>query len=449
MTALSLSRLKPRLAITVVAPWDGPLLGVGESTNALTRQFNKAIGLDEHEFLRDTGGTFKQGIRFDDFLSKGETYYQPFDGPACDLREILGRPRAWDAFRATRVCEAAQFDPGLASGFHIDAGAYATVLRKKALEGGVTYRDARITRVLRRETGGISALEVDAGERIEADLFADCSGFGSLLHSKALNEPFLSLTSSLLNDRALVVRRPYPPGRRSIAPYTRCTALRAGWVWEIPLWDRWSAGYVHSSQFATRDQAEGELRTYLGLGDEAAEFREVRFRVGRHARGWVDNCVAIGPAYGFIEPLESTGLNLTQVAALDLCYLLDHNHLVRDVDRSYFNERQARRFDIIADFIVAHYSPTKRDDSAYWNHIRQELPISDQLQLILDQGRRRAFDYVQANHFAGFYGAHHWNNLFSGMGWFDGRAPGPRAEMSVACASHFDYLAAEIHAAPE
>jgi tryptophan 7-halogenase len=236
-----------------------------------------------------------------------------------------------------------------------------------------------VTHVSVDERGHIRGVTTKQHGELSADLYIDCSGFRALLAEQALGDPYIDWSDTLLCDRALAA--PLPRGART-APYTLATAMSSGWVWQIPLTQRVGNGYVYSSKFIDEDAAGRELAGLLGVEQDALQPRGLKMRVGRRTRCWQGNCVAIGLASGFVEPIESSGIFIIQRGlALLLSYFPD-----LDFDPTLarrYNERMAATYDEIRDFILAHYVLTRRSDSAFWRAYR-EMPLTDSLRELLE-----------------------------------------------------------------
>jgi len=382
-----------------------PRIGVGEATIPNIRGTLAAIGIDETDFLKAVDGTFKQSIRFVNWLDESRRFYHhPFSrygsGPDDAGRRWLMSDRSVPFINTVSAqpvfCEMglaaktlANQDAGLSLdyAFHMDAQKFAHQLTAFATARGVTHYLDDVVDVDMQPDGHIGAVRTESGRRLAADLFVDSTGFSAQLIGKRLGVGYADCSRWLLCDRALTMNVPYDhhyPGY--VRPYTTATALSAGWVWEIPLQTRRSLGYVYSSDFIGDDQAERELRAFEGAHAESLPSRLVRFRVGRRETQWTANCVAIGLAGGFIEPLESTGLYLSQIAS---ALLAEHFPYGDDLAplAFRFNRVMANRFYEILDFINMHYCMTRRRDTAFWREVARPERINDRLRAKLEYWR--------------------------------------------------------------
>lgn len=442
MTAAYLQQqLGGQLQITLIEASDIPTIGVGESTNSVMFYYAQAIGLDEKSIMRATNGAFKVGIRFANFNRQGGVFYHPFGLPTGDA---MFKPQAERLHIPFHLAERGnEFARKFGHAYQLDAGLFGEYLKIRSRNRGVRHIVDRIERVERNETGEIARLHTTRSGPLEADLYIDCSGFGSLLMGKALQEPFISVSHQLLNDRAIAARVEYVDKDRELRTVTNCVALSSGWVWEIPLWSRMGTGYVYASAFLSETDAEAEYRKYLGEQRvKDVGFNHIKIRAGRHERAWVANCVAIGISYGFLEPLESTGLSLTQLMIFDLADALAADGT--GVARAAFNRRQAELFDTTKDFILAHYVLTSRDDTPYWRHIKYDCHIPDSLSDILMEARQKRYTLIERQ-MNKFYTALNWNLILSGMGWFDGAEPAKVPAAPPAAPLHAKFLEEHIY----
>jgi tryptophan halogenase len=401
--------------ISLVESPDVPRIGVGEATIPNINQTLSAIGIDETEFLKAVDGTFKQSIRFVNWLdNSGDFYHHPFCRYAAGAGEDPGRmwlgsdrsvPFMDTVSAQPAICEMGLAPKTLANdaaglslvyAFHMDALKFADYLTSFATARGVSHYLDHVVDVEMHENGNIAAVTTESGNRLEADLFVDCTGFQARLIEKKLGVGFSDCSQWLLCDRAVTMNVPYEhfyPGM--VRPYTTATAQSAGWVWDIPLQTRRALGYVHSSAFISEDEAEAELRAFEGAHAESLPSRMVSFKVGRRQQQWAANCVAIGLSGGFIEPLESTGLYLSQVASEALAEYFPYTDDTAPL-AFRFNRVMANRFYEILDFINMHYCLTRREDTEFWREIRRPERINDRLKAKLDFWRIKppsAYDF--------------------------------------------------------
>jgi hypothetical protein len=276
-------------------------------------------------------------------------------------------------------------------GFHFDAGLYAVYLRDYAMARGVIRIEATINDVeLRPDDGFIAAVKLNDGRRIDGDLFIDCSGFRGLLIEGALKAGYDDWSAQLPCNSALAVPC---ASVEKLTPYTMSTAKGAGWLWRIPLQHRTGNGHVYSNAFTTDDEAASVL--LAGLDGRALDApRQLRFVTGRRRKSWLKNCVAIGLAAGFVEPLESTSISLIENAVGKLIeYFPDRDCSPESTHE--FNRYMGQRYESVRDFIIMHYKLTERTDTEFWRYCAN-MPIPDslnhQIELFRESGRVVVYD---------------------------------------------------------
>ena len=411
MAAAALAKVLGRdCSIRLVESEEIGTVGVGEATVPHLKLFNKILEIDEIEFVKKTQGTFKLGIEFVDWGRLGDRYIHGFGTIGHDYGLLpfhqywikafkAGEAAALGAYslntaaapRGKFMASATDVSPtsplaNIAYAYHFDAGLYARYLRAYAEARGVQRTEGKVVDTQLRGTDGfIEAVVLGSGERVEADLFIDCSGFRGLLIEQALHAGYEDWTHWLPCDRAMAVPSANvgPP-----MPHTRSTALAAGWQWRIPLQHRTGNGYVYSSKYLSDDEAAATLLNNLE-GRALAEPRMLRFTTGMRRKFWSKNCVAIGLSSGFLEPLESTSIYLIQSGIARLVNLFpDRGFSQVVIDR--YNAQAAFEFERIRDFIILHYYATQRDDTPLWNYCRTMQipePLDNNIRLFRDSGR--------------------------------------------------------------
>lgn len=390
MTAVAMATGLKGSTVELVESEEIGIVGVGEATFPSIRNFHELVGIDEAQFLRATNGTYKLGIEFRDWRALGESYFHTFgdfgalSGPAAvwaqyhRLDDASLGPLGEQCLPSVMASQGRFCSPTTDRGdrfnyaYHFDAALYANFLRTLALQRGVRRTEGRIVEVARRADGGIDQLKLADGRVVAGDLFIDCSGFVSLLLGRALEEPFVDFGHWLPVDRAWAC--PCERSGPELTPYTRATALEAGWAWRIPLQNRTGHGHVFASRYIDEDRAREQLLQQLD-GTPVAEPRLLRFATGHRERVWVKNVVALGLSAGFLEPLESTSIFLIQSGLGRLMDLLVSGAAPAESVVADYNAGMTRQFARVRDFIILHYRLTARRDSELWRAMTtMELP---------------------------------------------------------------------------
>lgn len=399
MTAAALARMAvpAGFSVTLIESEEIGTVGVGEATLPSLQIFNGLLGIDETEFVRATGATFKLGIEFRNWGALNSRYIHPFGTAGYDhngiafhqywLRQKQLDPIGTGDFEDYSLCAVAaktrKFSRGgtrpihstLKYAYHLDAGLYAKFLRAYAEARGVMRVEGKIDNVvLDGQTGHIRRVGLQDGRAVEGDFFLDCTGFRALLIGDALGVGYQDWNQYLLCDRALAA-----PSRRldDLPPYTRSTAENAGWQWRIPLQHRNGNGHVYSSAFTTDDEAAAALELSMA-GTAIGDMKPIRFRPGRRETFWKANCVAIGLSSGFLEPLESTSIHLIQTGIAKLLTMFADGD-ASPAEKEEYNRQTGQEYDHARDFVMLHYKATKRSDSEFWRYC-QNMAIPEELE---------------------------------------------------------------------
>lgn len=399
-----------KVNITLIESPKTNRIGVGESTVPSLRNTMSYMNVSEEDWMQKCNATFKLGIKFENWshansLDSNNFFWHPFEdiqstgGVGLEYfwlkRKILENkePLAYACALAPSLCDQKK-SPKTQNGestlanygyaYHLDSTLFSDYLEKLSIQRGVVHIVDHVKDVSLRKDGCIDFLSTEANGDIHGDLFIDCTGFQRLLIQKALNETFISFSDCLICDSAVALQIPYDSTKgRVIEPFTTSTALKSGWKWDVPLRDRRGVGYVFSRQFISWDQAETELRESVGFKEQDIAVKRVKFEPGRMNNIWVKNCLAIGLASGFVEPLEATGIYLVEAALKSLIdYFPDKSFEPKTLEK--YNSTMATLYSNIRDFITLHYCLTKRDDTSFWSHNRYGLTIPDSLASRLD-----------------------------------------------------------------
>jgi len=408
-------------AITVIESPEIGTVGVGEATIPPIIEVLRFLRIDERDFLEHTSATFKLGIKFTDWKQPGHSYWHPFGtfGAPINRRPFY---HCWHRARAAGLelrfndfsaCAAlgdagkfrypdTQADApasGLRYALHFDATLVAKYLRRYAERLGVTRLERTVAGATRRDDGSIDALRFTDNSQAQADLYIDCSGFRGLLIEQTLGAGYIDWSGLLPCDRAVAFPTPLNGAR---PPYTHSLARSAGWQWRIPLQHRIGNGYVYCSAHCGEEQALQDLVAVAGKPQ--ADPRFLRFVTGRRKVLWKHNCVALGLASGFLEPLESTSIHLVTSG---LYHLLEHfpdrNFDQTNIDT--YNARVIEEVEAVRDFIVLHYCLAQRDDGPFWSYCRG-MTLPDSLRARIELYRATGRIRVRAG------------ELFTDLSWF-------------------------------
>ena len=370
------------LQVTLVESSDIPTIGVGEGTWPTLRNTVQKIGIKEHDLFAKCHAGFKQGGKFVNWVNgTGDYYYHPFTVPLgygrLDLAPYvpdIGNYAVESNFQQ-HVCEAglaprtmadSEFTGQCNYAYHLDAGAFGDLLKSFCMtELGVEHIVDTVSGTKRTADGSIESIMLAEKGEHAADLFVDCTGFASMLLGKELGVPFVNKDDVLFNDSALAMQVPYESDSSPVACHTIATAQNAGWIWDIGLTSRRGVGHVYSSRFLSDDEAEQNLRDYLGDAAEGLTARKISFGSGHRQRFWEKNCVAVGLSAGFVEPLEATAIMLVEIAARYIAENLPPHREVMPITAKRFNLQMDYRWQRIIDFLKLHYTLTKRSEP-YW-----------------------------------------------------------------------------------
>jgi tryptophan halogenase len=419
MTASALSKKLKNVVntITLVESEAIGIVGVGEATLPHIKFFNDALGIKENVFMRETEATFKLGIEFCDWGRLGQSYVHPFGDFGKPINGIefykhwvklnqKGNFGTLDEY-AFGIMAAknekfqypnqgkSELQQAFGYAYQFDASLYAKFLRKFSEDNGVQRVEGKVVDVAQDQmSGDVKSITLENGQKVEADLFVDCSGFRGVLIEQTLKSGYQDWSQWLPCNRAVAVPC---ESKGELTPYTRATARKAGWQWRIPLQHRTGNGLVYWNEFISDDEAISQLLNNLD-GSALAEPKQLFFKTGRRNHFWKNNVVAIGLSAGFLEPLESTSIHLIQEGITTLLELFPHEK-TNELDIAEYNSRMSLQFERVRDFLLLHYVATKRDDSEMWRYFTN-MTLPDSLQQKIDGWLHRG--YIQRYEFGAF-----------------------------------------------
>jgi flavin-dependent dehydrogenase len=409
MSAATMIRAFPKKEIVVIESPDFPVVGVGESTLGGIRVWTNWLGIDEKDFMKHTDATYKYSIKFTDFFEEDSgSFHYPFG--VLNTEGTINGTNDWfvkkDMFPEIKNSDFAKtffpivefaeknkfynedkikingFYHNRNSAFHFDSISFGQWLKNNyCIPKGVKLISKNVVNATLDEHG-IKELFLSDETTISADLFIDCTGFKSILLGEFLNEEWLDYSDMLPNNRAWATRIPYTDKEKEMEPYTNCTAINNGWVWNIPSWKRIGTGYVYSDKYISKEDALKEFKDHLrsekmtihnpNRDVDSFEYKDIQFKVGIHKKTFVKNVVAIGLSAGFIEPLESNGLFTTHEFLLVLVNSL-RRETITQWDRDAYNYLTKNMFDNFSQFVAQHYALSNRSNSKYWQDINNKV----------------------------------------------------------------------------
>lgn len=437
MAANLMQQRWPDFSISLVEAPDISTIGVGEGSTPTLKRFFKQLNIAESEWMPRCHATYKVNISFKGwspasgidsyshpFISQLDTFTEKAFLVNCTTRRlglaVETQPHKFFVNGQLAQEHKAPLVPGhfpfrMEYGYHFDSGLLGEFLAERACAAGVQRIKARVQSAQLNSAGEISQLLCEGRAPIAGDLFIDCSGFNGFLIQQALGVSFEPFTQ-LLNDSAVVIAT---AADAALPVETLSKAQSHGWRWRIPLSHRTGNGYVYSARMQSADAAETELRRELNLLDADVPARHLTMRVGQVAQHWAKNCVALGLAQGFIEPLEATALHLVQIA-IEMFMDDWEAGQFSAAQRDSYNSKIHERFERVRDYIIAHYKLNTRDDSDYWRVNRNNRDLPESLLQLLDVWYRCGdlSQEIQRQKIQNHFSTLSWHCLLAGYGAF-------------------------------
>jgi flavin-dependent dehydrogenase len=437
ITATILKKYTSFSDITLIESTKLGIIGAGEGSTGtlpwLIRDEWKDGSVTEMDFLRKTKGTIKLGIKLKNWKGDGSSIYSPFHGSPTDtnsvdsatLGSILKYGRAdyssifsWlmdeniTTFRkdySGRIVSAMQN-----FSYHFDGHEVGKFFSEWCTKRGVKLIDSEVNDVS-FQNGEVKSIHLSNGEIIEGDLFFDCSGFSRVLMSRTDNK-WVSYSEHLPTNSAIPFTLPI--SAKDVKFETLAETMNAGWMWKIPLQNRYGCGYVYSDKFQTYDESIKELEKKFG---KIEPIKHIKFEAGRYEKIWYKNIVAVGLASHFLEPLQATSIHISIVSVANLIFHFlkndDINLLNSEADKKSYNKFATYMMDDYKDFIQMHYL-AGRNDTPFWKFVSTELEISERNKELIDIGNRRVINAFDINQSHGTPGYPLWVHILDNAGLY-------------------------------
>jgi len=439
LTALALKKKYPALKVTLIESSKIPIIGVGEATTPLINHFLfEQLGFDSLDFYKKVQPTWKLGIKF--FWGLPGDYYfnYPFGSTdlwsACSLSNNINECSLTSMLMSSDSSFVLELDKAsnryfslskdILYAFHLDNKRFVDYLKQKAELAGINYIDRSVVHCEISENGeDIRSVICDDNSTLSFDLYVDCSGFRSILLEGALKSKFVDYKSSLFTDTAIAANVPHDG---FVKPYTLAETMKHGWNWSIPMRDEDHRGYVFSSSFCSVDEAAKEM--YAG-NPRMGDYRVIKFRSGRHEHFWKGNVVGIGNSYGFVEPLESTGIHMI---LFEIQVLIDNFPSYKSkAIQKYINAHVNERWDYLRWFLAMHYKFNRKLNTPFWKECQANANISGMEELLalykenglLSQNNPRTQELLKRSMHDNLFGFNGVDNLLLGQGIFPDKMP--------------------------
>ena len=444
------------LRVSLLESPERPPIGVGEGTWPSMRDTLRTIGVAESDLVRECDATFKQGSRFDGWVSgaAGDSYFHPFTLPqgfgdvdlvaawlqqhaTLPFADLVGpQPHVAARGLAPKQAQTPEYASVANYAYHFDAAKFGPFLRRHCVEHlGVHHVADEMTAIISAENGDIAAVRTRDHGEIAGDLFIDCTGMAALLLGGHCGVGIVAQSHVLFCDSALALQVPYADAAGPIASQTIATAQTGGWIWDIGLSTRRGVGHVFSRAHVDDETAERELRAHVqasGGPADAGPARTIRFTPGHRREFWHRNCVAVGLAAGFVEPLEASALALVEMSAHALAEDMPATREAMAIVGRRFNEAFTYRWSRIVDFLKLHYALTKRNDSAFWRDHADAASWPERLAELLLLWRHRAPSRHDFGRVEEVFPAASWQYVLYGMGFRPQRAAADATELAAA-----------------
>ena len=446
LTALMAKKSYPKANVTLIESEEIGILGAGESTVPPLLQFFRHLEVPFPVLVKHCDATVKNGIKFTNWHNDNEFYYHGFipnevllGSNSVSPKLLDTSPRFVSSFVLNDGLKEVEFSEKLSEegkvpfifksknnknpmldyenigqfAFHVNATKLASKLKEIGMDRGINIIEGKVKEVSLDDKQYIESLILENNETVLCDFVFDCTGFNRLIIGKKFNSKWKSYKDFLPSDSAIPF---FIDMTEEIPPYTECIAMKYGWMWKIPLQSRFGCGYVYDSSLISEDEAVKEIEEFLGFIPDYPRKNKggFSFNAGSYEETWINNCVAIGLAGNFIEPLEATSLWTTSAQLLDFFatpnWILNNGQRVRDE----FNRNTLRLNERIVEFLYLHYMTT-RTDTEFWKKFSYS-GAPKELKMKLDLWKERLPNRIDGDP---MWQSDSWTSVASGQNMMD------------------------------
>lgn len=417
------SSLPEKHDITVVESSKIGIIGAGEGSTGILRDLLDGVffskNVDVQDFMTKTDSTAKMGIKHTNWTSRKNSYLAPLDTTDTGftfndyiLKYVISEFGNENIHLASRQGVAYHEERYFAHAFHFDAHKVGKYFR--GLCPDVKVIDAIVNDVALDVSGKVSHVVLDTSQKIDADVFIDCSGFSRVIMKK-MNSGWISTQDVLPVNTAMPFIVKYKENE-IVKPHTGATALSSGWMWDIPLTTRRGCGYVFDHNFISEEQAVEEVQSHLGTAIEPLKF--IKFESGYSDKFIDRNVVCLGLSSSFFEPLEATSIHNTIVQVslfVEMCLRRGTDFINDGRTQDMYNKRVTRLMEHTTNFISMHYQGG-RADTPFWKRIVDDRVITEEAKFFVDMAKVKIPVNAHLDGMWGSYSAHLMNWIFAGMG---------------------------------
>jgi len=370
--------------ITIIDSSRVGILGAGEASTPALQKLLFDLGIGEKEFIETTGATIKMANDFINWSPYGDMYSHDFVNP--NENDIMKK---------------------ILHGYHFDARECAKYFKNIGVARGINYLDVNITNFTQNENGDITTIHTEENIDVQTEFVIDCSGFARLCIGKLYKSKWKSYSEYLKANSAIAYFLPQEiVNIQETKTHTQSIAMKNGWMWQAPLKHRWGCGYVFNDTYITNEDAKKEVEEHLGKEIEIV--KTFKFDAGGYEKTWINNCVALGLASGFLEPLEGTSL-MNLIFSIQMLHNLGFPNVK---NQNYYND-YVNSINYQCMLFVCHHYDCGRTDTKFWKDINtSKLPndlINIKNNLYTIKNNEELMSIINRNNEHPIFGIHNYN----------------------------------------